>query len=684
MAGIKRNVNSVLKSLLVFSITTILLTVLFQQNLFPNASCDEDKHGVVDQHRAIHQVEIYFKGFDLLKPFWDKGGYVEVVITTIIKQKTHPETHVETIFPSKKNPVTYYYVDEPQYRYTTSSEISVIEEGGNEKYAKIRMDKPILIYKHCQCHGVDSSTPFQIMFHFLDKDGPSPTIKKILEVLGDIAGEVAKEKFPGADIIIDIIIGLITGDESETIDYYYNDNFLPPRLDPGKGQDAEEEFEVEGQEGNIKAYFTIKVTTTNLECKKKLDPLEDNSAETGYGNNFSDIESVLLYQNGYFLEALIDVNGVINPPDDVGPDYQLIYGLEIDSDGNLYTGPEYFAEVEYNVTHEETYVGGLWKNVGGWYEQIAPINFEIGEDTLHLGINLMDIDELKENINNPLAIRFYSYELNGSLTAVDRCPDLAYGPISFSGNVPFDWSLFDFPEPFVSEPLYGYCSCGFDVDRINSGIIIGDSYPHGPCAGALTIDLVGACLVSEDLGYYVDYETPLSYLDSDIATYCPETGEIFLSEETPCRNYLVFGGPAVNLLFRKYNSVLPVRFSSQPEWHVEVVGTGRTYWKQTNEEGEIVEDYGIIVYYHDKNIYRHLLFVGGITGLGTLAASKALADDLIHKSNVSLGGLQPSQIQGMIVRVYDGDGDGQVTSRAISEGKENIEVVEFVSTSPIG
>ncbi len=670
--------NLKLRVAVILLLSILMLGATFQLTNVWKVFGDEDKHGVVDQHKKVHIVKILLTGFKLLQDFGDKGSVMEVAVTTTVQQDLHTE----------HKPYTRYIPDfmKPPY--------FVLDDGVNDGDAPIQYPVPggkwrELIYEHCQCHGVNQGTPFKLLFHFTDIDGPSPKQKQILNIVANVLGEWAKTGgLPEAAAIINIINDVIGGDTSETIDFHRDANFLPAAIDPPIGQTQEVNYRWVGALGRIEVNFTVSVTTTNTPCNSVEDAYGDNGGlETGYGHLFSDIGSVLVYQNDYHMEAAIKVNEPIDPPDDVGPNYQLIFGVNIDSDGDLSTGPEYFAEVEYNVTKEESYTGGLWKNVGGWYEYISPVNFKFEGDIAYMDIDLTDLDELRGDISHPLNLRFYTYELDDGVLASDYCPELDDDPIGFSAAVPPDKSLYDFPEPFVPEPHYSYCSCGFNTDTINSAVVIGDYEPHGPCWPAQTIDVMGSNLVAEKLGFYVDYGEPVSYLDSEVMVYNPVTqGTSYIENETIYRNLLVFGGPGVNLVFRHYNELLPARFNSEGGWHIEIPETGETYWMATDETGRVVEDYGLIVYFHDKTNYRHILFVGGIGAYGTLAASKAIADGKIHEFISGPEGTAMNfvieegrwKIDGLVVKVSDGNGDGYLTFRDISEGREKIEIADFV------
>ncbi len=226
-----------------------------------------------------------------------------------------------------------------------------------------------------------------------------------------------------------------------------------------------------------------------------------------------------------------------------------------------------------------------------------------------------------------------------------------------------DWMIraVGFPAATLDNILYIFTPNNF-------AYVIGSTDPHGPYGwGAHTIDVVGASCAAHKLGEYMMTGPPISYLDTDIATYVPGTDEITF-HPTVYNNLIGFGGPGVNMLFYFYNEGLAARFSSTNGWHIEVPSTAHTYWMQTDPSGRVTIDYAVTALQYDSTLKRYVMLAAGITKYGSLASSKVLSEF----ERYGLNG------RAVVIRVSDGNGDGYLTSKAIIEGFEAIEIIETI------
>jgi hypothetical protein len=196
--------------------------------------------------------------------------------------------------------------------------------------------------------------------------------------------------------------------------------------------------------------------------------------------------------------------------------------------------------------------------------------------------------------------------------------------------------------------------------------VLGASWPHGRHNyGASVADIIGATLIA--LRVRPDYHAGryfVSYHDTDVIGYNPATGDMWRGD-TIYPNLISVGGPGVNMLFDYYNDLLPARFTSEGGWHI--ITPNNEYWKIVDQYGHTIVDYAIIAMHYDEEWNSYVLLIGGIGAEGSVAASKYIAD------YNSLTGRE------MIVKVYDGNGDGIVTFWDLIHGLEKIEVVEIIN-----
>ena len=212
-------------------------------------------------------------------------------------------------------------------------------------------------------------------------------------------------------------------------------------------------------------------------------------------------------------------------------------------------------------------------------------------------------------------------------------------------------SLSDLPFPFVS--LDG---------NLNCTIVVASSSGHGPCGAAHTMDVMGAILVGEKFGLLANDGTPASTMDDYISSYDPETGALFIRDNS--NNLVVVGGPGVNEITWYYNNlrnesggrVLPVYFDKNASGvdHIYVASSGNLYYIEYHE-GRVKADYAVIELYHDNS--RFVLILGGLGGAATWAACKVVSS----LEEWSLSG------SAVVLKYYDSDEDGYLDTIAVIE-----------------
>jgi hypothetical protein len=215
------------------------------------------------------------------------------------------------------------------------------------------------------------------------------------------------------------------------------------------------------------------------------------------------------------------------------------------------------------------------------------------------------------------------------------------------------YSLVDLPFPFID-----------GSSRLRASFIVGASWPHGRNNfGASTTDVVGSVFVALKFGGASSSTNIVNYHDSDVVGYDPSTGRMWIGD-TYHPNLVSFGGPGVNMLFDYYNDKLLAKFTSIGGWHI--VTPTKEYWKEVDNHGRTVKDYGIIALYYDESRDSYVLLVGGIGAEGTIAASKVLSDGI------------PISGRAVVVEVSDGNGDSYITFWNIIHNEEKIEIKEII------
>ena len=129
---------------------------------------------------------------------------------------------------------------------------------------------------------------------------------------------------------------------------------------------------------------------------------------------------------------------------------------------------------------------------------------------------------------------------------------------------------------------------------------------------AATSDTAGAGAVGLGLGYYGIWDV-VARFDSDVVD------PVTLEWKDTTHNLIVFGGPIVNSVSKKFEGTLGIGFTENPDgtWTVTVADLGSFDYDPANM-GQ--EDLIILILLKDNG--RYILFIMGLTPYGTLAGSQ--------------------------------------------------------------
>ncbi len=177
--------------------------------------------------------------------------------------------------------------------------------------------------------------------------------------------------------------------------------------------------------------------------------------------------------------------------------------------------------------------------------------------------------------------------------------------------------------------------------RFNARIIVGSPDPHGPwkarasdsCCAIDFALFMGAFTSGKDVPNYI--------LDTDI-------------KESDLRgNLILIGGPTVNMVTRRINSVLPVAIDLRGSPKIRSSLSGRSY--RSDEEGMIV----IVDNPFDRRRGSKILVIAGNRFQGTRSAVLAWIKEL---DSVMAGNEHDRKCLARVVRGFDLDGDGVIDS----------------------
>lgn len=187
-----------------------------------------------------------------------------------------------------------------------------------------------------------------------------------------------------------------------------------------------------------------------------------------------------------------------------------------------------------------------------------------------------------------------------------------------------------------------YLSPFIENGKFNATIIIGNPEPHGP---------------TKERGHDGMYATDLALFFGTFLNYFPESS---IKEDTQIRendlknNLIILGGPGVNIITKKINSKLPIKFKKVKYKENFYIG----FESSVSGKSYIDEGYGIIV--KMKNPFdktKQILVIAGRRYFGTKAAVLAF---LTKFDELILGNPYNKKIHARVIDAIDLDSDGIV------------------------
>jgi len=179
--------------------------------------------------------------------------------------------------------------------------------------------------------------------------------------------------------------------------------------------------------------------------------------------------------------------------------------------------------------------------------------------------------------------------------------------------------------------------------RLNATVIFGDPYPHGKYDSG-----------ARDAAYALDLLMFIGTL-VEKASFPTYRVDIETNDKTLRQNLIVIGGPKSNTVTEKFNDELPLRFKTEPEWHIVSTKTGKKY---TDPRDAIV-----VKCNNPFNEKKKLLYLAGIRTRGMRTAVMAVTNCFAEL-------MKNSRNDGRIFSVVGGqdmDGDGVIDSVKILE-----------------
>jgi DNA-binding transcriptional ArsR family regulator len=175
--------------------------------------------------------------------------------------------------------------------------------------------------------------------------------------------------------------------------------------------------------------------------------------------------------------------------------------------------------------------------------------------------------------------------------------------------------------------------------KLNATIIFGDGRPHGKYEGAahdgaFTADLM--LFLGNNLSNHTDSQS-----------YKLDT---FVREDDLKNNLIVIGGPRINTVAEKINSILPVKFNTKT-WDIVSALSNKTYSD---------ESVGLVVKCDNPfNKKKKILFLGGKKSRGTIVSVIAVTQ---HIKEILDGNANNSDVIAKVAKGVDKDGDGFIDS----------------------
>jgi hypothetical protein len=214
----------------------------------------------------------------------------------------------------------------------------------------------------------------------------------------------------------------------------------------------------------------------------------------------------------------------------------------------------------------------------------------------------------------------------------------------------FSVSLGEFPvgrELNISSPAHLKLLSPFVEDGdLNAKIIVGSPDPHGPWK-ARASDSCCAIDFALFMGAFTSGRQAPNYsLDTEVR------------ERDLKGNLILIGGPTVNMVTRRINSVLPVFIDLRGNAKIRSNLSGRTY--KDDEVGMVV----IVENPWDRKRGSRILVIAGNRFQGTRSAILAWIKKL---DSIMAGNIHDRKAIAKVVRGYDMDGDGVIDTPEILE-----------------
>lgn len=175
---------------------------------------------------------------------------------------------------------------------------------------------------------------------------------------------------------------------------------------------------------------------------------------------------------------------------------------------------------------------------------------------------------------------------------------------------------------------------------LSGTIVVAYSIPHGPVAGASTIDVVGSLPYGFKLGRATQTGRFSSLLDIEAARW--NTTTLAITVQTP-GNLIAFGGRGNNLVSRYYNASLPIRQENLKG--VYVPGTNHSYLRRVDQS--VTYDYAFYARTYDATRGGWAYVVAGLSGFATRGIGQTLGGRVI-----------PMDADGGVLSLVDVDGNG--------------------------
>ena len=136
------------------------------------------------------------------------------------------------------------------------------------------------------------------------------------------------------------------------------------------------------------------------------------------------------------------------------------------------------------------------------------------------------------------------------------------------------------------------------------------------------------------------------------------------SKEKYDENFILIGGPGVNVITLKFNKYLPVKFKTEFVGEAPTANFGKGF--KSSKTKKVYNDKNVGVIQKIENPFdktKSVILFAGMSKKGTLSAILALTKE----SNMILNDYQPGKPFTRIVEGHDLSGDGQIDSFEVLE-----------------